>query len=183
MSRLLKYIPDHYYKSVFEIDFLNIYKEGIKVLFIDIDNTLAPYDVSYPKEETITLLNNLKEIGFKIILISNNYYKRVFQFSKDLNIPFVHYATKPLKRGFKKGLKLLNYKNKEEVCLIGDQIFTDVLGGNKMGFKTILVTPLKSKTDVWTTKLNRKREKHLLRKISKKHPKLYEERLKEYEKM
>lgn len=183
MSKKLKrYIPNQYKESVYEIDFLSLYEQGFRLAFIDIDNTLANYKTELPTKDNLELVKKIEEIGFEVILISNNYYKRVSKFSEPFGVPFVHWALKPLKRGYKKGLKMASKDyNKEEIITIGDQLFTDVKGSSKMGFYSILVKPIETKTDVFTTKINRCREQRILRKIKNKYPKEYKDRLEKYE--
>ncbi len=180
--KLEKYIPSKYFKSVFEIDFLSFYKKGFRLIFLDIDNTLIKYSQKRASQKEISFVNNLLKIGFEVIFISNNYKKRVQKFNQDFNLKAVHYATKPFKRGYKKGLKMASAKYKpDEVIAIGDQLMTDIKGANKMGFYTILVNPLEKKSDVWTTKINRFLEKRIIKKIQEKHLQIYLDRLKEYE--
>ena len=101
--RVSKYIPNFVYKSVLDIDFLSLYHDkNIRFIFLDIDNTLAPYDVDIPTKETHKLVKELLEIGFELILISNNNKKRVLKFSEPLGLNAIYFALKPLKRGFKK---------------------------------------------------------------------------------
>lgn len=182
MGRLLKKIPKRYFKSVFKIDFLALKQQGIKLLLIDIDNTLVSYDDPIPTKEVEKLFEELEKLDFEVILISNNNFKRVSTFAKHSKLKFVEKAFKPLKRGYKKALNLANnkYRN-EQVCVIGDQLFTDILGGNKMNFYTILVDPVKVNTEVWTTKINRYRENKLIKKLRQKYPKIYHEVLSNYE--
>ncbi|MGI6359799.1 MAG: YqeG family HAD IIIA-type phosphatase [Acholeplasmatales bacterium] len=175
--RVNKYIPTFVYKSVYDIDFLSIYnKEKIRFIILDIDNTLAPYDEDTPTEEAKKLIKDLLAIGFELILISNNNKKRVLKYSEPLGLKAIYFALKPLKRGFKKGLKSASkpYK-KEEVLVIGDQLMTDIYGANRMGFKTILVEPIKRKSDILTTRINRLRERRVLKKIKKHNYEKYEE--------
>lgn len=183
MSKKLKrFIPNEYKESVYEIDFFALYEQGFRLAFIDIDNTLANYKTELPTKENLELVDEIQQIGFEVILISNNYYKRVSKFSEPFGVLFVHWALKPLKRGYKKGLKKASrdYK-KEEVLTVGDQLATDIKGSNKMGFYSILVKPIEKKTDVFTTKINRCREQRILKKIKKKYPKKYKDRLEKYE--
>ncbi len=184
-DKLKKYIPNQFNESIFEIDFLSLYKEGYRLLFIDIDNTLVSYTEETPTEEVLKLVEDLRKIGFEIILISNNYYKRVSIFAAPFgDIPFIHYALKPFKRGFKKGLKMFNNKyKKDEVIAIGDQLMTDVKGANKMGFYSILIRAIEKKTDVLSTRINRFFERRVLKKVKKKHYEQYEKTLKQYENM
>lgn len=175
--RVSKYIPNYVYKSVYDIDFLSIYNnEKIRFIFLDIDNTLAPYDEDTPTEEAKKLVKDLLEIGFELILISNNNKKRVLKYSEPLGLNAIYFALKPLKRGFKKGLKFASkpYKPKE-VLVVGDQLMTDIYGANRMGFKTILVEPIKRKSDILTTRINRRRERRVLKKIKKHDYEKYEE--------
>lgn len=172
---LKKYIPTYVYESIYDIEFLHLYEANIRLLFVDIDNTLAPYDENTPTKEAHQLIESLLLMGFEVILISNNNKKRVETYAKPLNVPYVYFALKPLKRGFKRGLKLVdkNYQP-EEVLIIGDQLMTDIVGGNKMGFQTALVKPLKKKSDILTTRFNRRREVRVLRKIEKKYKEAYD---------
>ncbi len=175
--RVRKYIPTFVYKSVYDIDFLHIYnKENIRFIFLDIDNTLAPYNENLPTKEAKKLVEELLEIGFELMLISNNNKKRVLRYSEPLGLNAVHFALKPFKRGFKKGLKMASKPYKpEEVLVIGDQLMTDIFGANRMGFMTILVEPIKRKTDILSTRINRLRERRVLKKIKKHYYEKYEE--------
>lgn len=184
-NRLKKYIPNEFKQSIYEIDFLSLYDKGYRLLLIDIDNTLASYKTVLPTKDNLKLIKSLQEMGFEVILISNNNYKRVSVFTENINdVRFVHFALKPFKRGYKKALKIAKRKyEKHEIISIGDQLMTDVKGTNKMGFYSILVRPIERRTDVLTTKINRFFENRKLKKIKKKYPELYEEVLKDYESM
>ena len=123
-----------------------------------------------------------KEEGFEVIIVSNNSDKeRVSSFANQLDISSISVAMKPLKRGVKKALKLASrkYKSDEVVC-IGDQLMTDVFSANRMNFSSVLVKAIDRKTEKWTTRFNRKLELHVIKKIRKKYPNLYEERIKIY---
>ncbi|NMA05857.1 MAG: YqeG family HAD IIIA-type phosphatase [Acholeplasmataceae bacterium] len=175
--RVSKYIPNFVYKSVLDIDFLSLYHDkNIRFIFLDIDNTLAPYDVDIPTKETHKLVKELLEIGFELILISNNNKKRVLKFSEPLGLNAIYFALKPLKRGFKKGLKMASKPYKpSEVLVVGDQLMTDISGANNMGFMTILVKPIKRKSDILSTRINRLRERCVLKKLKKHYYEKYEE--------
>lgn len=158
-----KYLfPTKMVNSVFEIDFDNFWENGIKGLIIDIDNTLAPFDSPLASDDVLNLLNKLTEKGFLICLLSNNSQKRVEIFSKDLNYPHIWKAKKPSTKGIDEALKLLGL-SKDEVILIGDQIFTDVLAGSRAGVDTILTKPMSDTQDEWQVKLKRYPEKVVLR--------------------
>jgi HAD superfamily phosphatase (TIGR01668 family) len=113
------------------------------------------------------------------VIISNSHYKRVSGALKNYDVPYVWYAKKPFKFGFKKALKLAGTE-KEETIVIGDQLMTDVYGATRFGIKAILVASVKRKSDRKITQINRKLEKIILKKIEKNLPDLYDERLKAY---
>lgn len=173
--KIENFIPYDCYKTVYDIDYSKLYEEGKRIILMDIDNTLIPYDVSTPDESLINLLKNIIGMGFKIVFISNNHKRRVEPFASLFNSDYVYSAWKPLKKGYKRALKLTKHKHIEEIIAIGDQVMTDVLGANKVGIKCILVKPLKIVNEKWYTKLNRKIESRIIRKLKKKH---YEEYIK-----
>ena len=158
-------IPKKIYKNIYQVDYKKLKKEGIKCLLFDLDNTCIGYHEKEPTRELKKLFNDLKKDGFKVIIFSNAKKKRLALF-KNLVEDYYYLSTKPLQRNFKKVIKKYNYE-KEEVCIIGDQIFTDVLGGNRAGIITCLVEPL-TKEDFIITKIFRKLEQRVLRKIEKK---------------
>ena len=85
--------------------------------------------------------------------------------AKKLQIPYIHFGTKPLKRGFKKAAKILQEKN-ENIAAVGDQIFTDVIGANRCKMFSILVEPI-AKKDILVTKIKRPLENYIIKKYQK----------------
>ena len=160
-----KLYPTQYIASIFEMDIKALKTEGIKGIIFDIDNTLVPFDVAEPNEEIVNFFNKLQEEGFKITLVSNNTKDRVIKFNKKLKVFALHEAQKPLGKSFRKALHLMACK-KEEAVIVGDQIFTDVYGGNLVGIQTILVQPV-SDRDEWKTKIKRGIEKRVIRSYEK----------------
>ncbi len=155
-----KLYPTTYVKSIYEIDILKLKSEGIKGIIFDIDNTLVPYDEVEPNERIILFFQKLRQNDFKITLVSNNTQDRVVRFNEKLKVFALHDAHKPLTRNFKKALTLMECK-KEEAVIVGDQIFTDVYGGNMTGIRTILVQPVSDK-DEWITKIKRGLERKII---------------------
>lgn len=181
---LKHYIPNSTYKSIFEIDFLAYYEQGFRLILLDIDNTIIKYDKALADTDTLNLLSNIKAMGFEVILISNNNRKRVSLVMEQTKLKGVWFALKPFKKGFKQALKIASRDyHINEVINIGDQIMTDVKGGEKIGFFTILVHPIERATDTWSTRFNRFFERKIVKKIKKKYPELYKQRLKDYEEM
>lgn len=156
-----KLYPTTYIKSIYDMDIKQLKQEGIKGIIFDIDNTLVPYDEIEPNEKIIAFFELLATNGFKITLVSNNTEDRVMRFNKKLSVFALHESRKPLTRNFIKALKLMECE-KNEAIIVGDQIFTDVYGGNKAGIRTILVEPVSDK-DEWKTKVKRGLEKRIIK--------------------
>lgn len=178
MALYQKCIPHAYAASIFDIDYPELKKQGIRALFFDLDNTIIAYDEIELDEKHHALIESLKQ-DFYVVVLSNTHYKRVSLALNNVDVPFIWHATKPLKRGFKKASRWVHVQPKE-IVMIGDQLMTDILGANRFGATTILVRSVKRKSDRWMTKINRQLEVSVLKKIEKKQPELYLERLKPY---
>lgn len=159
--------PDLYVESVLHLDLQKLKTKQIKGLIIDIDNTLVAWDIKYASDKTQNWLLNLKKEGFEVCLVSNNTEDRVVTFNEKLKLSAIHRATKPRRGPFKRAMELMK-TNVKNTAVIGDQIFTDVLGGNRMGLFTVLVVPIESKEFWWTTFV-RRIERHVLRVVLKDH--------------
>ena len=152
--------PDLYYSSVHAIDLDALAQEGVNVLLIDLDNTLLPRDTNEITEEHHSWARAAAEKGFGVCLVSNNWHERVQTVADELEFAIVSKAVKPLPFAFFKALKKMGAK-RSEAAMIGDQVFTDILGGNLLQMRTILVEPL-SQTDLPHTLLLRRMEGVLL---------------------
>ena len=161
-----RFLPDMYNKSIFDIDYKFLKSKGIKCLVFDLDNTIALIDENITPEKTKKLFDKLKK-DFKVIIISNNFKKRVEYYSKQLGVDFISFAMKPSIKGLTQ-IKLKYKYKKSDMCMIGDQIMTDVLSGNIFGVYTILVDPLGEK-DLKITKFNRYLEGKVLIKLNNKY--------------
>ncbi|WP_337019117.1 YqeG family HAD IIIA-type phosphatase [Oceanobacillus massiliensis] len=158
---MLKYfLPNQHVKTVFDIQPETLKERGIKGIITDLDNTLVAWDVKDATSEVIQWFKIMKDHDIKVTIISNNNQERVEIFSEPLGTPFVYSARKPLSKAFKTVAREMELK-KEEVVVIGDQLLTDVLGGNLAGFYTVLVVPI-VKTDGKITKINRSIERRIL---------------------
>lgn len=175
LFNIKKFIPNYIYETVYDIDFNKIYDSGKRFILFDLDNTLLPYDVPVADPKLKELLKGLQDKGFEIMIVSNNNKERVTLFCKDLSLKCITRAKKPLKGGFRKALRLLKIKNKNEVISVGDQLMTDVLGSKRSKIDCVLVRPLKKSNEKWYTKLNRKNEKHVLKRIKKFNEQIYKE--------
>lgn len=161
-----KYIPDIYIKSVYKIDYDKLKERGIKCILFDLDNTLAPLSMKRPGKKIKDLFNKLKSMGFKIIIFSNSGKKRLKPFKSELEVDCAYSCRKPSRTKF--DIILKDYKfSVSEVVIIGDNIITDILGGNKVGITTVLVNPISSKDRI-ITKFVRLYEKYIIAKLSDK---------------
>lgn len=134
------FFPDEIKESSYVIDYKKLYEEGIRGIIFDIDNTLVMH--GYPADENaIRLISELKDIGFKILLLSNNKEGRVKNFNKDVNVLYIYKANKPSKSGYIKAMEAMG-TNAESTVFVGDQLFTDVWGAKRCGIRNILVKPI-----------------------------------------
>lgn len=148
MFEILK--PKVYVNSVYNIDLRKLKKtKKIKGIIVDLDNTLVAWGQKEISQKTIDWVKEAKRLGFKICIVSNTNSKRVAEFAKIFNIPYHSKYFKPFSIAFNNGLKILDTK-KSETVVIGDQIFTDIWGGNRLKLLTILVVPIVKKDSIGT---------------------------------
>lgn len=161
---LEKFVPDMYQKSIFTINYKCLKDEGIKCILFDLDNTLSSPFIKEPTEKLKELFYSLKEDKFKIIIFSNANKKRLEPFKNILDVDVAYRSMKPFSFKFNKIIKLYKLEL-SEVVIIGDQLLTDILGGNNVGINTILVNPISTKDHNILTKINRKMEKRIMNKL------------------
>ena len=137
-------------------------KYNIKALLLDVDNTMSTHHGTVLTAGLMEWIAKMQDSGIKLMVLSNSKRKRIAPFAARIGLPFISLGCKPLPAGYLRGVKALGEKRKN-VAIVGDQIFTDVLGGNAVGVKTILLTPIKLE-DGWSFKLRRKLEKRLYKK-------------------
>ncbi|OCA91184.1 hypothetical protein A8F94_04815 [Bacillus sp. FJAT-27225] len=157
---LKHFLPDEHVKNIFAITPEQLKEKGIKGIITDLDNTLVEWDRPYATPKLIEWFDEMRKNEILVTIVSNNNEQRVRAFSDPLGIPFIFQARKPMTRAFKKALARMGIK-REEAVVIGDQLLTDVFGGNRGGFHTILVVPVAS-TDGLVTRFNRKVERRIL---------------------
>ena len=159
----MKIYPNAYLERVQDItiDFLN--KNKLQALILDVDNTLIDYYKNL-SEDIIKWAKELKKQGIVLYILSNtNKKQKVEMVSKKLEIPYEMFAKKPSKGGFIKIQKKLNIDSRN-IGVVGDQIFTDVIGGNRCNMVTILVDPV-DKKDYWYTAWKRPIENIIKKRI------------------
>jgi len=134
-------LPKLYVESIFCLDLEKLKALGIDTIITDLDNTLVPWVEHEANPTLLAWLEQLRARGFKVCLVSNALEQRIAHFRQVLGIPGLSKANKPSRRAFLQALDLLGSRP-EQAAMIGDQVFTDVLGGNRLGLYTILVVPL-----------------------------------------
>ena len=151
--------PDALYKSAYEIPYEEYYSKGFRGIIFDIDNTLVEHGAPADRK-AVELISHLKAIGFKVCIISNNTEDRVKPFADRVGSDYVYHASKPRTKEYKHAMRIMN-TDKDKTIFVGDQIYTDIVGGNLSKVFTILVSPIKIDPKAWI-RFKRKLEKPIL---------------------
>jgi len=159
-----KFKPTYKIESVEKIPFVLLERDNIKGLIFDVDNTISTMGRGIT-DACYKWIEEAKRLGYKVCILSNSLnLKKVRKIMTDLEITGLCFARKPSTKGFEMALNLLDLK-KEEVIMIGDQLFTDIWGANKFGIKSILVNPISKKEGPFTL-IKRPFEKIILSKLN-----------------
>ena len=145
--------PDYYVPAFGDIDFQVLIRRGIRLLLLDVDNTIVPFKEALPDEAVRQWIGEGRKLGLDFTLVSNAYPRRVEEIAKALDVSYVYMAKKPFPGGVRESLKK-NGASPQEAIMVGDQIFTDVLAASLAGVPSILVDPL-TKSDFFMTKIYR----------------------------
>ena len=137
---LKRFYPKRIADSPYVIDYDSLYKEGYRGIIFDIDNTLVEHGAD-ASDRAIELIARLQRKGFRVCLISNNNKERVARFNKDIKIKYIHSANKPAKKNIIKATKFMGTGIGNTV-FIGDQLFTDIYGANRIGMMSYFVKPI-----------------------------------------
>jgi HAD superfamily phosphatase (TIGR01668 family) len=159
MTKLL--YPRIYVDTLLDIPRDKLRDRNISAFIIDLDNTITEWNSNELRSEVEEWFVLIKAEGFKACILSNNGEQRIKKVADRLGIPFIHRAAKPCRRSFHRAVALMGV-SVDEVAVVGDQIFTDILGGNRAGLFTILVKPL-ARREFLGTKFNRTLELFVLR--------------------
>lgn len=160
-SFLRKFFPDERATTVEDVDYQKLIDSGIKAVIFDLDNTIARWGDDSLAEEIIELFERLTSRGLKVGILSNSRRETIEDFIIELPFPHLFNANKPSLKGFESMLAELDV-SPEEAAMIGDQLFTDVLGANRLDMYTIRVEPIDPDREYRFTKVNRVGEKVLL---------------------
>ena len=136
-----KLIPDYVFDSIYDITPALLEKNGVRGVLIDLDGTMASHKAALPPEKLSPFVRTLHDAGLKVLVFSNNREARVGKFCKALGVDFICRACKPFSAGFRRAAERLGLPL-SQIAVVGDQIFTDVFGGNRVGALTCYVQTL-----------------------------------------
>lgn len=139
--------PTYVFNDVTEITPEFLKRRRIKGLILDLDNTLTTHNNPVPPQSSLDWLEKMRAAGVRLMIVSNNKTERVTPFAKQLGLEFVPRGAKPLPIGYIKARKRMGLENRE-LAAVGDQIFTDVLGCNLLGIRSIFVFPIEPETSL-----------------------------------
>jgi len=147
--------PRHIVRRFDELNCEVLQHRGIRGVMIDLDNTLVPWPSIDIDPAAATWVQCLQAEGIQVCLVTNALHRtRARTAAEPLGVPWVHHAAKPLWKGLRRGMKILG-TTPEETAMVGDQVFTDIFGGNLLGLFTVLVDPLGEQDAFLTTILQR----------------------------
>lgn len=155
------FIPDIMFDSIFDIAPGYLTANGIRAVVLDIDNTLVTYGMPEPTEEVMTWINSLRQHDIAIALASNNNKERVELFNRKLDAFATYKSGKPAPRAVLAACRHFGV-SAQEIAVIGDQIFTDILCARRAGAMAILVVPLKYSENLFF-RFKRQMEKPFIR--------------------
>lgn len=155
-------IPDKRFLHIATITAELLARENVKGLVLDIDYTLAHKTTLLPDDEVRALIHNLQQAQVQLYVLSNNHHNRVSRFAHALGLPYRANGLKPFPFAFLHAVKVMGLR-KEEVVAVGDQIYTDVLGGHLSGLRVWMVAPYGGGGRSWFYRLRRKTEMPFIR--------------------
>lgn len=166
-SLLKNFYPKYTFEKVEDIPYELISRDGIRLILMDMDNTLIDSKGKFSKELK-KWIKNVKSKGVQLYIVSNSFSeKTVKKISKELGVKYFYKASKPSIKGFKKVCDNFPDISKKEILMIGDQLFTDIWGGNRFNINTLLVKRI-NKKEIWISRIKRPIERIILNHYYKK---------------
>ncbi|MGO2083361.1 YqeG family HAD IIIA-type phosphatase [Vagococcus sp.] len=162
------YKPDWVLEAIYDITPEQLRTHQIKAVLTDLDNTLIAWNNPDGTPELKQWIKKMKEADIPVIVVSNNKASRVARAVEHLGLEYVSRAMKPFTKGFKEVERRFELP-KESLVMVGDQLMTDIRGSNRAGIRSILVKPI-VESDAWNTKINRWREKRVMKELLTKYP-------------
>ena len=160
------FIPFAHAQSIYEVPVDFYVNNGVKLLLIDLDNTLDSYRLFEPTERAVKMIDEIKKTGIVPIIVSNNREKRVKSYADAAGVECIYSAHKPFSRRIRNFLKEKGVLA-TEVMLVGDQLMTDVLAAHGAHIRVLLTEKI-VKEDQWTTHINRLMDRPIRKHLNKK---------------
>ncbi len=160
-------MPDYIFSKFDDITVGFLRSLGIKALLIDIDNTLAPYEVAEPDGKITAWFDVLRENGISATLISNNERERVELFNRSLGLPYYYKSGKPFAKNLKAAMAAMG-SDRTNTAMLGDQLLTDAAAGKHIGLTTFIVPPIRDKSNAFF-RAKRALEVPVIKKYVKRH--------------
>jgi len=166
---MCKLTPDLCLAHATDLSASRLTERGIRLLLLDLDNTLAPYEQPEPDEALLAWFSALSEAGIRCAIVSNNCEERVSRFTAaGFSVPYYTHARKPFPRAFRRAMQDAGVQ-KNEVAAMGDQIFTDLLAARWAGVPFVVtVPPIRDRRDL-LTRFKRLCERPVMRAYQRKH--------------
>lgn len=143
---LNRFYPKKYVRSAYDIPYEAFYRNGIRGIIFDVDNTLVPHGA--PSDERAeALFERLRKTGLKTCLMSNNKEARVAPFAQAVHSGYLYKAGKPKISGYQRAMDKMG-TGRAETLFVGDQLFTDIWGANRSGLYSILVEPINPREEI-----------------------------------
>ena len=158
------FTPSAALRRVTDITAALLHSLGAEALFLDVDNTLALDGSQTPLPGAVAWSEKIREDGFRVIILSNNFSRRVAPFAEQFNLPFRSAAMKPLPAAYWAAARRMGVR-RERAVVVGDQVFTDILGANLAGMKSILLQPVREEPS-GSFRIRRSLEKSIRRKMA-----------------
>lgn len=163
MKALEVFRPRRVARALPDLDPGALYRQGIRGLVVDVDNTLVPYGSAAPTEDARRWIAGAKAAGLRLVLVTNNRTRRARALAESLDLPVAAGLMKPSTSGLRRALAMME-TTPRETALVGDQLLTDILAGNRLGLFTILVAPV-GRREFPTTRLINRTIERLLRRL------------------
>ncbi len=159
--------PNKILSSITQVDIDDLIARSIRGVILDLDNTLVEWKHEEVQEAVMQWIENVKSRGLQLCILSNSLRgHRVFRLAEKIGVTAIGQAKKPLQSGFHRAMKALG-TTPENTVIIGDQMFTDILGGNRLGIHTIMVHPIHKSEFIYTRFISRPPERILLKYFKK----------------
>lgn len=145
-----KFLPTDYVSSIYHIDLVTLWDSGFRGIVTDLDNTLVAWGTQTAPDKLVAWLRHAQDLGFAVCILSNNHDVRVSAFAAPLGLCAIARARKPRTKAYRKAMAMMGTRI-DQTVMVGDQLFTDIWGGNRLGVHTILVTPVPGREHRGTT--------------------------------